>query len=304
MPLKILIIGFGSIGRRHFEVLSSLKQMNFINLVTKQRLENQICYESLESVDDLQSYDYFVISSPTNLHYEQLKYINENVSNKIIFCEKPLFESKKEHFVPKNQIYVGYVLRYHPLMQKLKNMLGGEKIICINAKCGQYLPAWRPDSDYTKCYSANKNMGGGVLLDLSHEIDYSLWLGGEIKSIKGYQDKVSDLSINSDDLTMLIGKIKHGYINICLDYISKITHRRLFVESMERSFELDFVANRLMVCDKFGVKSEFVVPNLQRNYMFEQMHLDILGERVWACDFEFGLKTMKVIEAIQGVIYE
>jgi len=94
--LKVLIIGFGSIGKRHYEVLSKLSKVQTIDLVTKQNIKDKICYRNLEGVDNINQYDYFVIASETNKHFEQLKFLEENVKNKFIFCEKPLFESKKD----------------------------------------------------------------------------------------------------------------------------------------------------------------------------------------------------------------
>ena len=132
------------------------------------------------------------------------------------------------------------------MLKKLKEIVSEEKIILVNAKCGQYLPSWRPNSDYKNCYSAKKEEGGGVLLDLSHEIDYVQWLSGKIDEIKSYQVNISDLEINSDDLTMFIGKTKENiFVNISLDYISKITHRKLWVETLEYTYELDFISNKL-----------------------------------------------------------
>ena len=154
--MKVLIIGFGSIGKRHYEVLSKLSKVQSIDLVTKQDIQEKVCYKNLEVVDNINQYDYFVISSETNKHFEQLKFLKENVKNKLIFCEKPLFESKKDFEIKNNKIFVGYVLRFHPLLEKLKEFVKNENIILVNAQCGQYLPSWRPNTDYKNCYSAKK----------------------------------------------------------------------------------------------------------------------------------------------------
>jgi predicted dehydrogenase len=278
--LKVLLIGFGSIGKRHYEVLSNLSEIKTIDLVTKQNIEDKICYKTLEGVLDISKYDYFVIASETSKHFEQLKYLEDNVKNKLIFCEKPLFKSKKELTIKKNQVFIGYVLRFHPLLEKLKTFLKDEDILLANAKCGQYLPYWRPNTDYKNCYSAKKEDGGGVLLDLSHEIDYVQWLCGNIDEIKSYQRKISDLDITSDDLTMIIGKTtKNVMVNISIDYISKITHRRLFIETFENTYDLDFILNKLIKRNKSGLEEIYSFSNLERNEMFEKMHLDTLNQQ-------------------------
>jgi predicted dehydrogenase len=298
--MKVLIIGFGSIGKRHYDVLSKLSEIRGIDLVTKQNIENKICYKKLEVVNNINQYDYFVIASETNKHFEQLNFLEKNVKDKLIFCEKPLFESKQDLKIKNNKIFVGYVLRFHPLLEKLKNMIKDEGIISVNAKCGQYLPSWRLNIDYKESYSAKKEKGGGVLLDLSHEIDYVQWLAGQINEIKSYQVKISDLEINSDDLTMLIGKTyRNILVNISIDYISKITNRRLLVETFEHTYELDFISNKLIKKDKNGLEEIYSFSNLERNYMFEKIHLDIFNQQKNVCTFKEALEVMDTISTIQ-----
>ena len=298
--MKVLIIGFGSIGKRHYEVLSKLSKVQSIDLVTKQDIQEKVCYKNLEVVDNINQYDYFVISSETNKHFEQLKFLKENVKNKLIFCEKPLFESKQDIEIKNNIVFVGYVLRFHPLLEKLKEMIKEEKILLVNAKCGQYLPSWRLNIDYKESYSAKKEEGGGVLLDLSHELDYVQWLAGQINEIKSYQVKISDLEINSDDLTMLIGKTnKNIFVNISIDYISKNTHRKLFVETFEHTYELDFISAKLTKKNKTGLEEIYSFSNLERNYMFEKMHIDIFNQQKNICTFKEALEVMDTISTIQ-----
>lgn len=298
--MKVLLVGYGSIGKRHYEVLSKLPQVDSVDLVTKQNIDDKTCYITLAIVEDINKYDYFVIASETNKHYEQLKYLEKNVKNKIILCEKPLFESKQNLEIKNNKLFLGYVLRFHPLLEKLKEFVKKEKIILVNAKCGQYLPSWRPNTDYKNCYSAKKEEGGGVLLDLSHEIDYVQWLCGQINEIKSYQVKVSDLEINSDDLTMLIGKTnKDILVNISIDYISKNTHRRLLIETFEHTYELDFISNKLVKKNKAGLEDMYSFSNLERNYMFEKMHLDVFKEQKNICTFKEALEVMYTIVTIQ-----
>ena len=298
--MKVLIIGYGSIGNRHEKVLASFKNIESIDIVTKQTLKDKTTYPSLAKVENINIYDYFVIASETNKHFEQLKYLDENILNKIIFCEKPLFETSKELTVNNNKAYVGYVLRFHPLLQKLKDLLKEEKVLNVNVNCGQYLPTWRADTDYKNSYSAKKNEGGGVLLDLSHEIDYLQWLFGNMKEIKSYQLKISDLEIDSDDLTTFIGKTeKNVVINLSIDYISKITFRHIIVNTINNTYQLDFITNKMIQKNKQGLEQIYSFTNLERNYMFEQMHKSILTNQKNICKYEEGLNVMKTITTIQ-----
>lgn len=298
--MKVLIIGYGSIGKRHYEVLTNFQEIKSISIATKQDLNEEKTYKKIEDISNLSTYDYFIIASETNKHFEQLKYLEENVSNKLIFCEKPLFETNKKLIIEKNKVFVGYVLRFHPLLQKLKNFIKNEKCISVHAKCGQYLPTWRPNADYRDSYSS-KTDGGGVLLDLSHEIDYVQWLFGKIEGIKSYKVKVSDLEIDSDDLTMLLGKTeKDVMVNISIDYISKITHRKILLDTIDNSYELDFILNKLIRKDKNGLEESFSFKNLEKNFMFEQMHKSILNENYDVCTYLEGIHVMKTISKIQG----
>ncbi|WP_345993665.1 Gfo/Idh/MocA family oxidoreductase [Sulfurimonas sp. HSL-1716] len=298
--MKVLIIGYGSIGKRHEDVLSKFESIKNIDIVTKQTLKDKTTYISLEQVPDLGLYDYFVIASETNKHYEQLVYLESQISDRLIFCEKPLFETKRELKIEKNKVFVGYVLRFHPLLKKLKDLIDKEKVLSAYVNCGQYLPDWRPDIDYRTSYSAKKDGGGGVLLDLTHEIDYVQWLFGKIKEVKSYQLKISDLEIETDDLTTFIGKTKNGTIvNVSIDYISKITYRKMLVHTFEHSYELDFINNHLIQKDKSGLEQVYNMQILQRNHMFEQMHKAILDNQNDVCSYEEGLETMNTVFMIQ-----
>lgn len=298
--MRVLIIGYGSIGRRHEEVLSSFKEIKTISIVTKQTLENKESFYSLDRVDNLEQYDYFVIASETKKHYEQLQYLESKLDNKAIFCEKPLFEEKKYLTIKKNKVFIGYVLRYHPLLQKVKEELKEEQVISVNISCGQYLPTWRTNINYKDSYSAKKDEGGGVLLDLSHEIDYLHWLCGEMRELKSYQLKISDLEIDSDDITTFIGKTKKDVlVNLTIDYISKITNRKLIIHTLNKTLELDFILNRLNINDKSNDKNEFKIENLERNYMFQEMHKDVLTKNKYICKYDEALKVMNTISYIQ-----
>lgn len=298
--MKALIIGYGSIGQRHYEVLYSLNIFDEINIVTKRQIFKAKTYSSLSLVDDLNAYDYFVISSETNRHLEQLNMLESKVVDKIILCEKPLFETRKNLNVSRNHVFVGYVLRYHPLLQKLKELLEGDTAIYANISCGQYLPNWRPNTDYRDCYSAHKNEGGGVLLDLSHEIDYAQWLLGPLVELKSYQLHQSDLEITSDDLAIIIGRTERSAIvNISLDYISKQNHREIRIETNNKTFNLNLIDNLLIVTDKEGAYEDFNLLNIERNSFYESMHRDVLGLHEYACTFNEGMRVMETIDLIQ-----
>jgi predicted dehydrogenase len=298
--LNALVIGFGSIGKRHVEVLSKIDMIEKIDIVTAQDISGYRIFRSLEDIDNLDQYDYFIIASETFKHFDQIEYLEKNTKNKIIFCEKPLFETDRKLKIVNNYVFVGYVLRFHPLLQKLKNLLENEKILSATINCGQYLPTWRSGIDYRISYSAHKSQGGGVLLDLSHEIDYVQWLFGNMVDIKSYQTKISDLEIDSDDLVTMISKTEKGIIvTLSIDYISKITYRKIMVHSNENTYILDFINNVLIQKNKNGIELKYQSEDLERNAMFEKMHTSVLSNQHNTCTYKEAKNVMKTISIIQ-----
>ena len=114
--MRILIIGYGSIGKRHYAILKDFKIVKNIDVVTKQNIDNIKTFKILDDIKDISIYDYIIISSETIKHYEQLKYICNKVSNKKILVEKPLYDKKYEDIKTNNTIYTAYNLRFHPII--------------------------------------------------------------------------------------------------------------------------------------------------------------------------------------------
>lgn len=293
--MKALIISMGSIGTRHAEVLTSMGIE--VSAITSQNIRSLECFNDLKSAN-LDKFDYFIIASPTHLHYEHLSYIDTNVSGKIILCEKPLFDKFRD-FNPNNKIFIGYNLRFHPLILELKNMLNPSEILTIEARCGQYLPSWR-QRKYTSSYSAKKELGGGVLLDLSHEIDYISFLSdSSLELIKSCQAKVSNLNITSDDICMILAKCNKTLINISLNYLSKTPYRQILIETNNNTYNLDLITNTLKIVDQDGKITQIQKPNLQRNDTFKAMHIDALNMQNHICTFSQAMDTMQLIDQIQ-----
>jgi predicted dehydrogenase len=297
--MKALIIGYGSIGKRHEEVLSSIGFFREIDIVSKQKINNRNVFSSLSNVIDIASYDYFLIASETKKHFSQLRYIDNKVSDRKIFCEKPLFHETK-NYLPKNDVFVGYVMRYHPIFNVLSELLENEVPIYVNVQVGSYLPSWRTNIDYRESYSADKERGGGVLLDLSHEIDYVNWLFAKIEEIKSIQAKISDLEITSDDITTFIGRTESDIIvNISMDYISKLVFREIKIHTNNSTITADFISGNIVKYNKNGIVFKDIISIGERNKLFEKMHTDILSNAKTACNYDEGSNVMEVIAKIQ-----
>jgi predicted dehydrogenase len=301
MGINALIIGFGSIGQRHFEILNRISSVENIEIVTRQSITDYPTQRDLYSINELQYFDYFIICSETHKHFKQLEYLEHNVNGKIILVEKPLFAECQGLSVSNNQILVGYNLRFDPIIRMLRKWLAEEKTLSANIITGQYLPDWRSDRDYRLSYSASKEKGGGVLLDLSHEIDYTQWLFGRYKHLEAINEKISNLEITSDDYLALIGKTVNGcMITMTLDCISKIPQRKMTIHTTNYTILADLITGRLLRQAKDNKSEEVLFNRSERNESYEAMHGSILDNQASdVCTLAEGYMTMEIIEKIR-----
>jgi predicted dehydrogenase len=123
--------------------------------------------------------------------------------------------------------YTAFNFRFHPLILWLKENLKGKRVLEVQAYCGSYLPDWRPGRNYRDVYSAKAELGGGVHLDLIHELDYLLWLFGEPDSLQSDRGKVSDLEIDSFDVARYWLSYNNFYISVLLNYYRRDPKRQL-----------------------------------------------------------------------------
>ncbi len=297
--MKVLIIGFGSIGKRHFDVLRKIKRIRQIKIITSSKISKN--YKIAYDEQSLLSYDpeYIIISSSTDKHFDQLKFINKIFKNKIILVEKPLFHSKNLNFSNniKNKIFVGYNLRFDPALSYLKKYFNAKRIselLSITVYCGSFLPNWRKNTNYSNSYSVNKHQGGGVEYDLSHEFDYINWIFGNFKLIKKINNKISNLKINSNDHLIYIGKFKkNSYLNITLNYFSKISMRFLIIEMKEMTMKVDLIKRKIISKKTNSKNISSIKFSNKTNLSYEAMHKSIINKKYDnLCSYKNALKVL------------
>ena len=301
MNKTALVIGYGSIGRKHSKILSSIGEIKEISVLTKQ--EN-IPFNKIKTLEEavILNPDYVVIASETSLHYEQLYYLESNLKNKTILVEKPLFHENKIFTVSNNKVLVGYNLRFHPVINFIKQKIINKTTWNVNIFCGSNLENWRENINYENSSSAKKELGGGVLLDLSHELDYLNWLFGEICVDHAFNSKVSDLRINSDDLLYFSGSSNNQIrLQVTLNYFSKIPRRSILIDGEGFCLEADLIHNKV----KFWEDGNLITNSYKstsRDDSFKEMHLSVLSDKAYnVCSFKEGLKTMELIEIIREI---
>ncbi|MBT9493234.1 MAG: Gfo/Idh/MocA family oxidoreductase [Paucibacter sp.] len=238
--------------------------------------------------------DYVVIANETALHHDELVRLAATGYQGTVLLEKPLFECVKP--MPENQfqaLRIAYNLRFHPVILRLKSLLEDQNILSVHCYVGQYLPGWRPETDYRHSYSAQSKMGGGVLLDLSHDLDYLNWMLGDWQKVSALGGQLSQLEITSDDIfTLLLSFGQCPIAAVQLNYLDRRGRRSLIVNTAHHTYEADLVSNKIFI-DK--TEETF---NVQRDDTYRSMHAALLrGEFESLCSLSEALSTLKLISA-------
>lgn len=238
--MHIVVLGFGSIGRRHLANLRSLAPNCKITVVRHRLEDSQLpdganfLVHSLAEVL-LSHPDAVIICGPTTLHYEQS--ITALVAGAHVFLEKPIACSiaDAENIASTAQsmrkaVFVGYNLRFLPSLQTFRReLLAGSigRALSARAEIGQFLPDWRPGTDYRESNSARVALGGGIELELSHEIDYIAWLFGRAKTVSATLCRKSDLEIDGNDTAEILIEFESGTLaSVHLDMTDLATNRK------------------------------------------------------------------------------
>ncbi|MFX1311139.1 MAG: Gfo/Idh/MocA family protein [Promethearchaeota archaeon] len=274
----ILFFGLGSIGRRHLELLKKKYNYEIYAYRTRRDKPNKLVKNIYDFDDALKIQpDIVFITNPTYLHINTaLSCLRAGIKN--LFIEKPLSHSleKLDLFADEVKragalVYVGYVMRHHPMIKYLKKLMEemNKNIFYSQTESSSFLPKWRPGVDYRGIYSARRNQGGGVLLDLSHEFDYNQYLFGKIKSITGVYGKISNLEIDSEDFCDVFLKFESNiFATIHLDYFSNIDKRLIRILTFKGEILADLINKEIIIDFNQGIKKKKF--NFEINDIFEE----------------------------------
>lgn len=234
--MKFVVFGCGSIGRRHIKNLKNLGQeIIAVDPIAENRkwTEDNLgipTYPDAESAFASTKLDAALVCTPPNSHIALCELALKKNLN--VFVEKPLSNSLSglekiiKLFTKKGLVVaVGYNLRFCIGVQKVKDILAGGKIgkvLYSRIIAGQYLPDWRPWQNYKDSYTSKKAMGGGVILDGSHELDYARWLFGNVISVTSLSRKLSTLEVETEDSADILLEFAGGQVsNIHIDFIRR-----------------------------------------------------------------------------------
>tara|TARA_B100000886_G_scaffold339941_1_gene307054 strand:- start:2669 stop:3637 length:969 start_codon:yes stop_codon:yes gene_type:complete len=252
-----LIIGNGSIAERHIKIIKKYDSFSKIYVFIRTKnipINNsrKITYIKSFNKKFCEEIDYFYICTPTSSHkYYLFKFLKYKKSK--IFLEKPLnisSFSKNEinNLIPdQNRIHIGYNMRFMNIIQYFKKNIISKNIFLIKVDTSNNLKYWRK-TNYKKSVTANKNKGGGIILELSHELDYlySIFKSLEIKY--SFNKKLSNLKINVEDILHLhlINKNKTNII-LNMNMFSSLEERTLKVFSEDKVYFLDLIKNKILI---------------------------------------------------------
>ena len=292
-PVNALVIGLGSIGQRHARVLSELGH----GVATVSRRGGGD-HRSIARAVAASRPGYVVVATETSDHAASLHQLAEADFRGTVLVEKPVFaHSGLVPDYPFSRLLVGYNLRFHPVMTAFADRLAGRQAITVSAYVGQDIRDWRPGRDHRTTASATQQAGGGVLRDLSHELDYLLWLFGPWRRVAalGGSSRTRQIEVE-DHLDLLLEMTKSAAVQVHLDYLDQPGIRKIRVNLAEETIEADMIGGRLTINGKIRD-----VPG-ERDESFKKMHLAAMNGGGPICTFAEGLAVMGLIDASERAL--
>jgi predicted dehydrogenase len=317
--IKLLVIGIGSIGKRHIKNAISIG-ISPNNIVALDKRDDRI--EDARSLGITKLYKDFnlalkedfhaaIICSPSSMHIEQSLKLAKN--NKHILIEKPL-DSKLEganellNITKSNNltIMIAYIFRFSPAIKFIKEKLNANsigKIFYFRGEFSEYLPDWHPYEDYRSFYMASKEQGGGSILDQCHIMDLAHYLIGEFDSVKAFNKKISNLEIKADDFSELIVQHKNGVISsIHTDIFGRDHKKYIEIKGELGNIYWDFYENQVTIYNSKDRKSEIYnnFSNDFNNCYIEELETFIntfIQKKKSIIPLEHGIDTLRLILA-------
>lgn len=315
--MKILVIGGGSIGRRHLTNFSTLPDVEMmaceLNPDRIKQIQTQLPH--VKTFTDLdtalaQKPDAALICTPPHLHVAIGRKAAEAGAHLMI--EKPIAHNLDGladllSFCEQKKLVVmtAYMFRFSPAMQKMAEIVASGKLgkpLSVRTEYASYLPEWHPWEDYRHFYMAKKAQGGGAILDESHAIDFTRWIVGEVESVFAFNGNISPLEIDSDDVAEIVLRFKNGAVgSVHLDLYSRSPRGRMEVRMEKGEVVWDRFRNDVTVFDVERnvwetYPSNFPYADLYISEAKEFLRCIKTGARP-VCDGWNGLQTLQVVMA-------
>lgn len=324
--MKTMIAGLGSIGRRHFRNLIALGEKDIVLLRTRKGtlpddelagypVETDI-YEALKKHKP----DAVVVANPTSMHMDVA--IPAAEAGCAILLEKPVSHSLEgldvlQRAAKKNggRILVGFQFRYHPTLNKARELIWSNtlgRILTVHAHWGEYLPQWHPWEDYRQSYAARADLGGGVIITLTHPLDYLRYLMGDVDALFSFNDHISALELDVEDMAEIGLKFANGATGgVHVNYFQRPPVHRLEIVGTKGTLRwdnADGILHHYALPAPFGSFSDnppapviesFSPPEgFERNQLFVAQTRHFLeiarGEKEPVCTLEDGIMALRL----------
>lgn len=329
-PLKrIIVCGLGSIGRRHLKIIRELRKDIDISVLrsgTGEHLpEESLAKHIFYDIQDAAAWmpDAAVIASPAHKHLEQaLQFARQSTP---LLIEKPIGLDYRSHqwddliqLSKQAHINTAYVFRCDPLIKNAIQYIQQKRIGVVTSAdfyCGSWLPDWRPEQDYSTTVSAIKSFGGGVLYELSHEIDIAQFIFGHLNLEHAYLANTSllDIEMSVEDSASLSLTTEAGQsIHIRLDFCSRPPRRYFVIRGHKGELKVNLIERTL----KLSINEK--EPEIHRTstkindlyYIQMRNFLDsIENQSLPLCSVEEALKTLELVDQakhfeLRGLIHD
>lgn len=287
--MQLGVIGLGSIGHRHLAnlhllfpdaTLLAVSASADNNTTTKAALPDYVTPASLTQLVSAKP-DFVIVASPASLHQQHTEQLL--AAGIAVLVEKPLTATAEQsqqllataqHF-PDSIVDVGYCLRFLPAAQQLKAVLQTGhlgRVFTVIAQVGQFLPHWRPGKDYRQSVSARQALGGGALLELSHELDYLQWLFGTLRLNYARNRRSGLLELDVEDISELFLTTANGISTVVhLDFVQQHAFRRCSIIAEHGRLEWDLVANTLCLFQHEKEQMLYQDDSYDKNNMYLDM---------------------------------
>lgn len=287
--MRAAVIGLGNIAKRH---RGNLKQMfpevEVITMSASGRLPSELICNSDCIASNIQSIidynvDMAIIASPASFHsMHAIPLIEAGIP---VLIEKPVstnIEDAKAIVRAKNKYQVnagvGYCLKYLSSALFVKKFIESGragKILNANIEIGQYLPDWRPNTDYKQSVSAVQSLGGGALFELSHEIDYAQWLFGKLSVEHAVIRNTGELGIEVEDVADILATSESGcVVSLHLDFLQRQASRKCKIIFSRGALVWDLIKNQVVWYDETGESVLFSDELWDKNKMYLNMLSD------------------------------
>lgn len=316
-PRKALVVGSGSIARRHLSNLRRLLPEAEVGCVSASGRPlsdgETVATTQLQSMATAVAWapDLAVVASPASLHLDHAcQLLDAGVP---VLIEKPLSDSldRVRDAAPLlachcDRIEVAYNLRFLSSARRMKALIDEAcvgRILSLRIEVGQYLPDWRPHADYRHQVSANRSLGGGVLLELSHELDYLTWLFGRFDQVFCIAKNSGQLEIDVEDCADILLTREDLTAQVHLDFLQRRASRSCKVIGSTGALHWDLIANHILLEHHEGEQILFSDSSVDRNDMYvEQLRGFIevaAGRAAPRITLDDGLAVLDMVEAMR-----